>query len=588
VRNFKIQYSSSYNIYFERFINVTDQVLYFNPYSGILEHLKIERDLQRIISKSKMKLDYVRCDGLYKSYCTVMSTAGLKPDSNLDLRETVCNRCKSLDKFSRNFENSKYLTLDQFLTGDLKTQVNTIMAEINIDNWMDFIFQGEFFGRVASYEFYLTYKLSSTQIPAALWPELQKEITACLTTYLIAMRILTNSNYKIVGVYNYLYGMNRAFIIAAKQLGLKTFSIQANGFLDNVHSRYLVYDADNYYWFLNSSKEWKIARDFPLGLMQVIRVLRHFKTLFEAKSVWTYSLPGKKIDSNNLRKKLGIPLDKNVYLLTTSSADEQFAFGFVGLIDLAAGNSNQMFVSNLDWIKETIEIFRVNPEKYLVIRIHPREFANKREGVNSLEGFKILQALRGLDLPENVLLNEPEDKVSLYDLVKITEFLINSTSTVGLEFAALGVPSICISPNLLVSYPPELSKTVKSVEEYRESIVVGFSHNEIDNVRLAFRWINFKYSICSTRIPRRYITLDRVFFGPFYRFVNRFTYTQFALLPAINFLYRFFNAFEKRRFSKFNTRPDFTYKPGGYSQLLLERILIKLVVRYLKKITNWT
>jgi hypothetical protein len=565
-----------------------DQVLYFNPYSGILEHLKIERDLQRIISNSKMQLDYVRCDGLYKSYCTVMSTAGLTPNSNIELREEVCSRCKSLDQFSRNLKNSKYITLDHFLSDTLKTQVNTIMAEVNSDNWMDLIFQGEFFGRIASYEFYLKYKLSSTQIPVELWPELKNEISASLTTYLIALSILRGSDYRIVGVYNYLYGMNRAFILAAKHLGLETFSIQGNGFLDNVHSRYLVYDTDNYYWFLNSSREWNLARHYPIGFLQVFRVLRHFNTLFKAKSVWTYSLPGKKVDAGNLRRKLGVPIDKNISLLTTSSADEQFAFGFVGLIDIDANIKKQIFVSNLDWIKETIEIFRMTPEKYLVIRIHPREFANKREGVNSQAGFKILEALRALDLPKNVVLNEPQDEISLYDLVKITELVINSTSTVGLEFAALGVPSICISPNLLVSYPPELSKSVYSVADYKSLMKGKLQYNQFENITTAFRWINFKHDICSTRIPRRYITVDRIYFGPFYRLINRLVFNRFLIISGVNFFYRLFVSFDKRLFVNFIARPDSTYKPFGFRHPFIERVAIKLAVRYLKRITNWT
>jgi hypothetical protein len=528
---------------------MAEKILYFNPYSGILEHLKIERDLQRIIKNSDMRLDIVRCDGMYNSYCNVMAAVGLMPDSDQKARDEVCKNCRNLDKFSRNNRTSTYFLLDRFLTNEIEIDVKAVMSGIHIDNWKDFVFQGEFFGRIASYEFFLRNKISDANISESLWPELRNEISMCLKTYFIALSILKDSSYRSVGVYNYLYGVNRAFILAAQQLGKKTFSVQGNGFLYNMHSRYFIYDTDGSYWYLNSSPEWILAKEKPLSFFEIFRVFRHFKSLYAAKSVWTYSSPKGVFEPKEIRKKIGIPPDRNVSLLVTSSADEQFAFNFVGLSNSLKEMNPTLFQSNLEWIITTIDFYKTNPDQYLVIRVHPREFANKREGVNSKEGSRILDFLQGFDLPKNVYLNHPKDQISLYDLARITELLINSTSSVGLEFAALGIPSISVSPSSLVAYPRELSTMVTSKNHYREILSKGSKLVNLPNVSLAFRWINFKHGLCSTRIPRRMSFMDRFYFGPYMRFVLDFPRGKKSTLAFLNIVYLIFESFDGRIFS---------------------------------------
>lgn len=558
---------------------MADKILYFNPYAGILEHLKIERDLQRVIKNSDMHLDIVRCDGIYSSYCNVMSAMSLTPNSDQKSRNDVCANCKSLDKFSRNIKSSTYLHLDRFLTPEIETEVDIIMLEIHIDNWKEFVFQGEFFGRIAAYEFLLRYKLSNSTIPAHLWLELRNDIADCLKTYFIAVNILKKSNYKLVGVYNYLYGPNRAFIVAAEQLGKKTFSVQGHGFIYNMHSRYMVYGTDGGFWHLNSSKEWQIAKNKPMSVLEILRVLRHLRSLFAAKSVWTYSSPAGNFNAKIMRSKLEIPADTNIALLTTSSADEQFAFNFVGLVSQESHKHKPVFQDNLDWIENTISIFRQLPSKVLVIRVHPREFANKREGVNSSSGFQILNKIRSLDLPKNVILNEPSDELSLYDLAQITELLINSTSTVGLEFTAMGIPSITISPASLVAYPHEFSKSIYSKDDYVDSIVNDTPNRNLANITLAFRWINFRHALCNVKIPLYLQFSDRFYFGVYRRLVLQFPLFNNVSDKFVKLLNGIFNSVDNRKFVFYTFHFDSFPAAKKMLPKFIERFVMILVIK---------
>lgn len=555
------------------------KVLYFNPYSGILEHLKIEKDLHRVARNSKMSVDFLRCDGFYSEFCTVMSAMSLNPKSSHTEKKDVCTRCKSLDSFSRDLKKSNYLVIDHLISPEIEQQVSRLMSKIDVDNWMDFELNGVFFGRVASYEFLLRHKLSSPVVPLELWVELRKEIESTLTTYLTAYDFLRSSNYKMVGVYNFLYGMNRAFSLAAEHLGIRTFSVQGNGYVQSLHSRYLIYDTNSRFWYLNSSSDWTTAREYPIAPWQILQVYRHFRALFKAKSVWVYSTPKLSIGRAKIRSLLGIPRNKKIYLLTTSSADEQFAFNFVGFIPEASKATNRVFQDNFDWIKETVEIFKRNPEKILVIRIHPREFANKREGLNSKEGSAIVNFLRDMELPNNIIVNVPKDEISLYDLANITEMLINSTSTVGLEFAALGIPSISVSPELLTAYPPELSLLIKSKKDYEELLTSRLNRDHFFNVKMAFRWMNFRYGRCTVAIPLRYLVLDRFFFGPFMRFTVKYPKGKVILSDSFVLLERMFEALDRRYFCLFQTKAKTSPNLGNKH---IENLTIRLVSRFLK------
>ena len=87
----------------------------------------------------------------------------------------------------------------------------------------------------------------------------------------------------------------------------------------------------------------------------------------------------------------------------------------------------------MDWIRALVRYVARREDLCLIIRVHPREFPNKREMVLS-EHAKMLQVALS-ELPDNVKVNWPTDKVSLYDLANITDAFANAWSSAGKEMA---------------------------------------------------------------------------------------------------------------------------------------------------------
>jgi hypothetical protein len=529
-----------------------EKVLFFNPHAGILEHLKIERDLVRLVTQSGYSMEIFRCNGIYKNNCSVMNANGVNFRSPTILKENICASCRKYDSQSRNRQKDGFSYLEELLTERISTKVHSILDQINQENWSVFQLDGDFIGRLASYEFLLNNKIVSSSIPDELWGALKSDISQYLFTYFLALEWLKKTEYRFVGVYNFLYGVNRAFVAAANKLKIETFSIQGSGYLYNLHNRYMIYPTNSEYWHLNNSEKWTEHKDSPIKMMSALRVFRHLNCLISARSVFTYSLPAESHSAKRTRKKLGIPDGKQIHLLTTSSADELFAFGFVGLLNVNYENLD-LFKSTKEWILKTVEIFASQPEKILVIRPHPREFANKRDSVNSAAGADLVDFLRKLVLPRNVIINYPEDKVSLYDLAPITDLLINSTSTVGLEFAALGIPSICVSPTTISAYPPDISTPIHSINQYWGILSEPHARKTAIMSTTSFRWLVFKHESCSIRIPISYRFVDRIYFGILRRLLERFPKFSGPLGVATNSTYKFLKLIDRRRLRNINT-----------------------------------
>ena len=117
---------------------------------------------------------------------------------------------------------------------------------------------------------------------------------------------------------------------------------------------------------------------------------------------------------------------KKIWSLFTSSTDE---------ID-AEPEYSSSFVTQYQWIEETVSFARGNPGIALIIRVHPNSGGKNSTGRN-LEELGFFQRLQAA-LPANVALVMPDDKVSSYALIDRSDLGLVYGSTVALEMACRG------------------------------------------------------------------------------------------------------------------------------------------------------
>jgi len=89
-----------------------------------------------------------------------------------------------------------------------------------------------------------------------------------------------------------------------------------------------------------------------------------------------------------------------------------------------------------EWLTRSVQFFAGRPDVQLIIRIHP--------GERYLKGPSVAQVVKNAlpELPGHIHLIEADAPINTYDLVEIADLGLAYTTTVGMEMAMSGVPTI--------------------------------------------------------------------------------------------------------------------------------------------------
>jgi len=502
---------------------------------GVWDHSIKSLMLQ--LKKSDHNVSLIRCQGFYSNICIAMPAFGVTENSSRLLKSEICTDCMKSQKLSDYRFPAMVQHLENYSTESDLSAIDTIMETINIDNWYEFSVNGIRIGQIASYEFLLNYKLKSIKISKHNWGNLEMHIRNVLKTYYAAINYFRENLVDNFIVYNRFYSINNIFCQVAEKNNINVFSIQNEGPASDVNSRFHLFSKiDNQLW-LSKSTQWKMARSRPLGFIKLNRVNRHLKYVLGVKGLLTYSTnPDPLLSKHEIFAKLKLQSPNKVILIPTSSADERFA---LEILDFLPAEKVDKYDS-LQILKEVVELAPSYPDYGFIFRIHPREFPNKRENVQSQHGSDLLDFISGTTLPKNLKINTPEDSLSIANLALVSDFILNSTSSVGLDFAALGLKVFMFSPTKNYFYPNELNfiqPDLKSCLSSISSLEENFAFPK-DKQVLAYRWLYFKY-FSTNRVVEN---LDRDFIQRISSILNRVLSPKFSKIVC-NILSKFSERF---------------------------------------------
>jgi hypothetical protein len=184
---------------------------------------------------------------------------------------------------------------------------------------------------------------------------------------------------------------------------------------------------------------------------------------------------------------------------TLGSYDEERAAEIVGA---RVHVRPPLFETQIEWVQSLVNHVRSRSELFLLLRVHPREFPNKREGVLSHHAEQLKRAFA--DLPPNVAVNWPDQAISMYDLADQTDVFLNSWSSVGKEMALLGIPVVLYAPDLAF-YPPDLGYWGTTSVDYFAAIDRALAEGwSFDRVRRTYRWYVFEFIRAAVYLGDRY------------------------------------------------------------------------------------
>ena len=100
-----------------------------------------------------------------------------------------------------------------------------------------------------------------------------------------------------------------------------------------------------------------------------------------------------------------------------------------------------------------------------VIRAHPDEMRKGKSSQESVLGWAETQNATGLD---NVMLIDPDETLSSYELIQRSKFVMVYNSSIGLEATLLGTPVLCAGKARFTQYPTVTYP--ESRDEYLETL----------------------------------------------------------------------------------------------------------------------
>ena len=519
------------------------KVAVFSPFSSIWTHSTLEASVAEHLRSVGHDVQLVFCGGLLTSHCAAMSESGLEQDVPPgNRRERVCHNCirRASGLASDTGLGSTYLS--NWLSKTELEEIEKQIACVTMESWRSFEAEGIPLGRYASYEFALENKISDSNFDPELFPYYLNQLRNTLRTYRAWKTMITENRPDVLIVANDLYSINRAASSVCHQAGIRTLTLN-NGTDLRRYGNSVTLSKNAEVDLLASRHEGlEYYKTENISQATIEQVGEHFTELALGRSPFSYTPRAGKLNPDSVRRQLGVKKGAKIAIVLLSSQDERMAADLVGIRERPIQSSgSSLFESQFSWVSWIIKNASLMPEIVFVIRLHPRLFPNKREGVVSEAALAYQRLL--VDLPANVLVDWPHKSLSLYDLAAVASCALNHTSSAGLEMLALGLPVVQHDPEGLYSYPPHLNVTPKSTEEYVEAVYSAVNSGlQLRNIIEAYRWKSWHFSIHSRNLnngfPRR-INWNTL------RLLNGL-YLRKALAVPDSIL-RFF---EKREFSK--------------------------------------
>ncbi len=458
------------------------RVVVFAPHAGIWVHAFPEALVVDAVRASGAEVIYVTCNGALSSLCVTMSARGLTVDSSPAEKAEACRACqRDRDRLRDGFGFAGY-DFDTVLSATERQRIEDVVATMSPASVAGFAVDGAPIGRATLYEFMLQRKKSDVSVTAEEWPAFRPRLINALRALSAANTILDRERPDRVMTYNSLYSVNAMWRAAADRRGIPSYFLHAGvGLKDRLQTMIVGRDS-TLGWARALIAAWPAYRDLPLGPDELEKVTDHLEQLFLGRSMFAYSA-AKSTTAQDVRARFGVRQDQKLLVASMSSYDEYIAAVAIGEMP---AQEHSLFPTQIVWIRALVEWIRARPELFLVIRVHPREFPNKREGAKSEHASQLERTLT--DLPPNVRVNWPSDQLSIYDLAEQADVFLNAWSSVGREMALLGLPVVVYGPELLL-YPSDLNYVGTTSGAYfaaiDEALRTGWSS---ERARRAFRW----------------------------------------------------------------------------------------------------
>ncbi|MGE5249971.1 MAG: hypothetical protein ACM3QS_07115 [Bacteroidota bacterium] len=120
------------------------------------------------------------------------------------------------------------------------------------------------------------------------------------------------------------------------------------------------------------------------------------------------------------------------------------------IFDTSQPHANRVFEDMFAWLDMVLGVIRLHPEALFVIRAHPDELRVRKASRETVAAW--VEASHA-DREPNVVFIGPDERLSSYELILRSKFVMVYNSTIGLEASILGAPVLCAGKARFTQYP---------------------------------------------------------------------------------------------------------------------------------------
>jgi hypothetical protein len=120
------------------------------------------------------------------------------------------------------------------------------------------------------------------------------------------------------------------------------------------------------------------------------------------------------------------------------------------IFDTSQAHANVIFPHMFAWLDKIIELIQRHPETLFVVRAHPDE---ARPGKESRESVAEWAAKNQISQYPNVVFVDSKERISSYELIRRSKFVLVYNSTIGLEASLMGAAVLCAGRSRFTDYP---------------------------------------------------------------------------------------------------------------------------------------
>lgn len=491
-------------------------LLFFTPHAALWPHTAPEAFIARALAAQGHSVTYLTC-GKAQTYCAPMTARRHAPGCSPQEVARICSECRANTDAIAFVYRFPVDELENHLGPDDKARLDAIAADAVTHGSLDTRYLEVDVGRIALYEFTLAHKKMSTELTPAQWREYQVYLANALRTLDAFSRYLDRHPVDVVFAFSPQYSNINSCMQYAIARGVKVMFMESGTNLSDRLSSMRVWDWKVHRLVNPALTYWKHSSLNLVSASGVAAVIGHFEQLLSGQHFAVFSAPYS--ESRDLRQRWHIRQDQKVLLMTLSSYDEAYAALLISAFPRSKVFSD-VFETQADWLRATIEWAKGRPDVFLVIRVHPRDFPNKRENFRSEQSFMLEELLASV--PPNVHVNWPSEGVPLYELLEDTDALLTGWSVTALEALILGIPVVTYDARL-PSYPADVHYTGRSASEYFGNIDRALSDGwSLKNAINGFRWMAYNFVTCTVRASDRFgrFELGQTA-GPIHRLASR-------------------------------------------------------------------